>query len=246
MTHLGVVCVHGLGGTPHSVMPLTTAVHAAGYAVVAPHLPGHGTVPSDLAECTWNDWMQAVLDTVDELSRRCSDGIVVVGQSMGATLGLLASVKRSNIRGVTAINPLVLPPDPDATEHIEYLLARGRTMQPAGDPDLRDLAAHDTAYAEMPLRSLLALGRGAASANAALPAIDVPVLAVSSDHDSVVDPANADMLATTMTTAGHGPVTRLRLPNSGHVAALDLDRDLLCRELLTWLANLTDASAPAG
>lgn len=246
MTYLGVVCVHGLGGTPHSVMPLTTALHAAGYATVAPHLPGHGTQPGDLAECTWDDWMRAVVVTVDELARRCSDGVVVVGQSMGATLGLLASLECSNIRGVAAINPLVLPPDPDATEHIEYLLGRGLSMQPAGKPDLRDPAAHDTAYAEMPLRSLLELGRGAASANAALTAIDVPVLAVSSDHDSVVDPANADTLAATMTSAGHGPVSRLRLPNSGHVAALDLDRELLCRKLLTWLANLTDASAPAG
>ena len=28
---VGVVCVHGLGGTPHSVLPITAAVHAAGY-----------------------------------------------------------------------------------------------------------------------------------------------------------------------------------------------------------------------
>ena len=119
-------------------------------------------------------------------------------------------------------------------------------MQPAGEPDLRDPTAHDTAYAEMPLRSLIELGRGATRANTALPKIDVAVLVVSSDHDSVVDPANADTLAAAMTSAGHGPVTRLRLPNSGHVGALDLDRDLLCRELLTWLADLTDSSAPAG
>ncbi len=246
MTHLGVVCVHGLGGTPHSVMPLTTAVHAAGYAVVAPHLPGHGTQPTDLAECTWDDWMRAVIDTVDELSRRCSDGIVIVGQSMGATLGLLASLERSSVRGVAAINPLVLAPDPDTTEHLLYLLGRGRTMQPAGDPDLLDPAAHDTAYAEMPLHSLIELGRGSTLANAALPTFDRPVLVVSSDHDSVVDPANADTLADTMTSAGHGPASRLHLPHSGHVAALDLDRELLCRELLTWLANLTDSSAAAG
>ena len=238
--------MHGLGGTPHSVMPLTTAIHAAGYAVVAPHLPGHGTHPNDLAGCTWNEWMRAVLDTVEELSRRCSDGIVIVGQSMGATLGLLASLERSSIRGVVAINPLVLPPDPDTTEHLEYLLGRGRTMQPAGEPDLRDPVAHDTAYAEMPLRSLIELGHGATLANAALTTISVPVLVVSSDHDSVVDPAHADALAAMMTSAGHALVTRLHLPNSGHVAALDRDRELLCRELLTWLANLTDASAPAG
>jgi hypothetical protein len=59
---------------------------------------------------------------------------------------------------------------------------------------------------------------------------------VSSDHDGVVDTANSDAIA-----AGVGePVTRLRLPRSAHVAALDLDRELLCTELLAWLALLTE------
>ncbi|CAB4882545.1 unannotated protein [freshwater metagenome] len=245
MSHLGVVVLHGLGGTPHSVMPLTAAVHGAGYAVVAPQLPGHGTQPTELAGYVWDDWLQAVLATIDELSPRCS-AVVLVGQSMGATLALLAARQRPAIRGIAAINPLVLPPDPDATEHLDYLLARGRTMQPAGHPDLRDPTAHDSAYLELPVRSLIELGHGATLANVAMHDIDRPMLIVSSDHDTVVDPANADALAGAVAAAGHGPVTRLHLPNSGHVAALDLDRELLCRELLTWLANLTDASGAAG
>ncbi len=242
MTRLGVLCLHGLGGTPHSVMPLTAAVHAAGYQVVAPHLAGHGTTPDELLNTTWNDWLREVLMAADGLSHRC-DGVVIVGQSMGATLALLAARERNDVRGVAAINPVVLPPDPDATEHLEYLIERGRTMQPAGPPDLRDPSAHDSAYLELPLRSILELGKAAALANGIMSTLDVAMLIASSDHDNVVDPANADALADSMTAAGHGPVTRLHLANSGHVAALDLDRDLLCRELLTWLANLTDASA---
>ena len=39
---------------------------------------------------------------------------------------------------------------------------------------------------------------------ASLPAIDIPVLVASSDHDGVVDPANADALAAAMTSTGHG------------------------------------------
>jgi carboxylesterase len=242
MTRFGVLCLHGLGGTPHSIMPLTTAVHAAGYAVVAPHLTGHGTRPADLIDCTWSDWMRDVHEAADDLSHRCN-GIVIVGQSMGATLALVAATQRDDVRGVAAINPLVLPPDPDATEHLEYLIGRGTAMQPAGAPDLRDPTAHDSAYLELSLQSLLELGKGATLANAVMPILDLALLIVSSDHDNVVDPANADSLALAVTSAGHGPVTRLHLPNSGHVAALDLDRELLQHSLLTWLANLTDESA---
>lgn len=242
MTGLGVLCLHGLGGTPHSIMPITTAIHTAGYPVVAPHLAGHGTRPDDLIGCTFSDWLRGVHEAADGLSHRCS-GVVIVGQSMGATLALIAASQRDDVRGIAAINPLVSPPDPDTTEHLEYLIGRGITMQPAGHPDLRDPAAHDSAYLELPVQSFLELGKGATLVHALMQILDLALLVVSSDHDNVVDPANADALADVVAAAGHGPITRLHLPNSGHVAALDLDRDLLIRELLTWLANLTDESA---
>jgi len=241
MTRLGVVVLHGLGGTPHSVLPITAAVHGAGYMTVAPLLPGHGTAPDDLIGRTWDEWLGAAMSVCDELTAR-SDGIALIGQSLGATVALATAAQRSDVRGVAAINALVTPPDPDATEHLEYLIGRGRTMQPAGDPDLRDPAAHDSAYADLALTALLQLGVGGAAVHGLLGAIRVPTFVASSAHDGIVDPANSDVLAAGVA----GPVTRVRLENSAHVAALDLDRDLLCRELLTWLAGLTDRSAPTG
>lgn len=241
MSRVGVVVLHGLGGTPHSVLPITAAVHDAGYNTVAPTLPGHGTRPEDLVGLTWQEWLDAVLHVCDELSARSPAGVVIIGQSMGATLALAAAGERPFVRGVVAINAVVGRPDPDATEHLEYLIARGRTMQPAGDPDVRDPLAHDSAYSELALTGLLQLGVGAAGVEAGLADITVPVLVVSSDHDQVVDPSTSDAVA----AAVGGPVTRVRLPNSGHVASLDLDRQQLCRELLTWLVDLTDGSAHA-
>ena len=238
-SHLGVMVLHGLGGTPHSVLPLTAAIHAAGFMTVAPKLPGHGTSPEDLIGRTWDEWLDAVLQACDELAARSTGGIAVIGQSMGATLALAAATERTFVRGVGAINAVVGAPDPDVTEHLEHLIERGRTMQPAGEPDLRDPHAHDSAYPELALTALLQLGVGAATVHDRLAAISVPVLVASSDHDNVVDPATSDQLAASLA----GPVRRLRLANSGHVAALDLDRERLCRELLTWLADLTDGSA---
>ncbi|HEY4333927.1 MAG TPA: alpha/beta fold hydrolase [Ilumatobacteraceae bacterium] len=237
---VGVLCVHGLGGTPHSVLPLTAAVHEAGYPVIALMLPGHGSAPVDLLDHTWIDWRDAVAGAVDSLAARADvNGVVVVGQSLGATIALAVAATNPHVRGVAAINALVHEADPDATEFLEHLISRGRVMQPAGDVDLRDPHAHDSAYAEVPLRSLLELGAAATAVNALLASITVPVLVVSSDLDRVVDPDNSETLAAGV----RGPVTRLYLANSGHVAALDLDRELLCHELLTWLATLTDESA---
>lgn len=233
MNRLGVIVLHGFGGTPHSVMPITTAVHAAGWATVAPRLPGHGTTVDDLATSTWTEWLEAVDEAADDLSRRC-DGIVIVGQSIGGTLALQVATTRSDVRGVVTINALAQPADPDVIEHLEYLIERGKPLQPAGDPDILDPDAHDSAYAEQPRAALVQMTTGAGIVHDLLPEVTVPVLVVSSDHDSVIDSANSDTIAAGV----RGPVTRLRLPNSAHVAALDLDRDLLCHELLSWLETL--------
>ena len=233
-SHLGVMVVHGFGGTPHSVMPITTAIHAAGHPTVAPKLPGHGTSVDDLAERTWAEWLAALDEVADELARR-TDSIAIIGQSMGGTLALQLATMRPDIRGVATINAPALPPDPDVMEHLEGMIERGRTLQPAGDPDLRDPEAHDSAYAEQPRAALLEMSRGAGIVHDLLASVTVPVMVVTSDHDGVVDPANSDAIAAGVS----GPVTRLRLPNSAHIAALDLDRDLLCHELLTWLQALT-------
>ena len=234
-----MVVLHGLGGTPHSVLPVTAAVHAAGYMTVAPKLPGHGTTPDDLIGRTWDEWLHAVLDVCDDIAGRSAAGVVVIGQSMGATLALAAATQRPSIRGVATINALVGPSDPDAIEHLHHLISRGRTMQPAGEADVCDPHAHDSSYPDLALTALVQLSLGAAAVHERLSAVTVPVFVASGDHDATVDPATSDLLAATLS----GPVQRLHLPNSGHVAALDLDRELLCRELLTWLVDLTDGSA---
>jgi carboxylesterase len=230
-----IVCLHGLGGTPRSVAPIVSFLREAGYRVETPTLLGHGTTPEDLAQRSWQHWLDQVLDRLTQLDGQ----VVLVGQSMGATLALVAASQSACVIGVAAINAVAFPADPDAAEHFEYLLGRGKIMQPAGAPDIRDCSAVDDAYAQLPITALIELGRGGTQLNDAMDQIKMPVLVISSDHDGVVDPANSDHLAANV----GGPVTRTRLANSGHVAALDFDRDFLCEQLLTWLVNLTDSSA---
>ena len=45
----GVLCLHGLTGTPFEVRPLAEALGTAGYTVEVPLLAGHGATLRDLA-----------------------------------------------------------------------------------------------------------------------------------------------------------------------------------------------------
>ena len=56
----GVLLVHGLTATTAEVRPLAEDLHAAGYTVSGPLLPGHGTQPEDLNHVRWQDWLQTV------------------------------------------------------------------------------------------------------------------------------------------------------------------------------------------
>ena len=77
--------MHGLGGSPAELQPLTVELRAAGYAVSAPliHGPGGGT---DLdSETRWTDWVDTAKEHFDELAKTC-DTVHVCGFCGGALL----------------------------------------------------------------------------------------------------------------------------------------------------------------
>src|SRR5947209_11197227 len=65
----GVLCLHGLTGTPFEVRPLAEALGTAGYTVEVPLLAGHGATLRDLAASHWSDWLASAEQALHDLSR---------------------------------------------------------------------------------------------------------------------------------------------------------------------------------
>lgn len=216
-----IVCVHGLGGTGATMEPLAAILRAAGHDVATPTLPGHGTEPSDLVGITWRDWLDAI-----------PRAPVVIGQSMGGSLALAAAASRPDVRAVVCINALA--PDPDAVDGLEWSRAHGRAWV-----DAPPAASGEKTYDRLSIESLLAMATGVAAIDLAL--VLVPVLVVEGALDDVVDPANSDRIAATVT----GEVERIILQRSGHAAALGPELDDLARQILTWLAARPVSHGPA-
>ena len=97
------VLVHGLTDAPYSLRRIGEALHAAGLHVIAPRLPGHGTLPAGLLDVSWRDW-QAVVRLAVEHARDASgnDGpIYVVGYSLGGALAVeytLSALENEDVR----------------------------------------------------------------------------------------------------------------------------------------------------
>jgi alpha-beta hydrolase superfamily lysophospholipase len=86
----GVLLLHGLSDSPYSLRHLAARYEQAGFVVIAPRLPGHGTLPSGLLDVRWEDWSAVVEMAARELRRRTGPGkpLHVVGYSNGAALAL--------------------------------------------------------------------------------------------------------------------------------------------------------------
>jgi carboxylesterase len=234
---VGVLCLHGITGSPNTVKPVADALAAAGFDVVSPCLPGHGTVVEDMLDTTFADWSAHVLDAFESLAARC-ERVAVFGLSMGGTLAAWLGARHPSIAGIVFVNPAVLPTDPMLQSMVREMIDLGEVYAPsAGDgrSDIADPDAVENAYAETPLRPVLSLFEAIDALQPELASIACPVLIMTSPNDHVVDPAASDLLASAVT----GPVERITLERSYHVATLDYDRELVARSTVDFVRKVT-------
>ncbi|MDQ4090821.1 MAG: alpha/beta fold hydrolase [Actinomycetota bacterium] len=232
----GALVLHGLTGSTQSIAGVAAALEAAGFDVEAPMLPGHGTTPEDLAGCRWADWTAAA----EEAYRRLTPPVVAVGLSMGAALAAGVCARHPEVRGLAVVNPLIDPPAPDFLQALEGFLAAGERFLPGIGSDTVDRSAKEVAYDRLPVAALLSASRGLAELRRRLGDVRCPVLILSGRHDHVVPSVSGDVLA----EAVAGPVERVWLEHSAHVATLDLDREELERRVVAFASEL--GRAPDG
>lgn len=216
----GALVLHGFTGNPHSVRGIAEKLADAGLTVELPLLPGHGTALEDMMDTRWPDWSEAAEQAYLQLAARCR-AVVVVGLSMGGTIGCWLAERYREIGGLAVINPLVKPPDDEFRAGVKALLDSGTPVAPGIGSDIAMPGAHEVTYDGTPLAAVLSLFEGAEDVGDGLAEIHCPVLLLSSRQDHVVDPSNGDLLATSVS----GPCERVWLDRSYHVATLDYDRD---------------------
>lgn len=215
--------IHGFTGSPFSVRGVADALSAASFDVEVPRLPGHGTTVDDMVATTWADWSAEVAAARARLAGRV-DHVVLVGQSMGATLALASALGGDVPLGIVCINPVTRPRTDDEIAMIDDLLEDGFAVAPGGPSDIADPDSHDVTYEGTPLAPIRSfVVDGVAPITDRFGELTIPLRLFSSRVDHVVDPADGDHLAATW----GGPVERTFLERSFHVATRDFDRGVV-------------------
>jgi len=231
----GVVVVHGFTGNPGSMRGLAEACAGAGFHVEMPRLAGHGTCVDDMLPTRWVDWCRDADAAYARLASRTKN-VVVMGLSMGGSLTLWLAAEHPETKGIVCVNPATYPLADEMLTAIRGILDGGTAVIPGIGSDIADPDVTENAYPGTPVRPLLSfMDEGLAPLSKRYASTRVPLLLYTSVNDHVVDPAQSDRLA----EAYGGPVERVTLERSFHVATQDYDRGLIFEGSVAFARRVT-------
>jgi carboxylesterase len=231
---IGVLLCHGFCGSPKSMMRWARHLEAAGFHVLLPRLPGHGTTWQELNQTTWMDWYSCLDDAFARLQTQ-SDQVFLAGLSMGAALALrLAEQHRRLVSGLTLVNPVINITDP----RIRALPILRLALPSLGGivNDIAKPGQDECGYDRLPLQALYSQTFLWADVRRGLDRVDQPLLVYRTVHDHVVDPSSVPLIKSGVRSNDQ---LYVELQRSYHVATLDYDAEDIFEGSVAFFRRLT-------
>lgn len=257
---VGVLLIHGLGGTPVELREVARRLAATGATVACCQLAGHCGTEAELAATRFEDWYASVEAALSELEARC-ERIVAGGLSMGALLAaLLAAREPQRVDGVVMLAP-TLSYDGWSIPRYRFLLRllidtplgrkyRFMEREPYGLKDeraraviVRALQRGSSAEAGnpgTPSAALRQLWRLVATLKPLLPSVGQPAFIAHARHDDVASFDNAVHLQRHL----GGPVECLVLDDSYHLVTLDRQKHLVGDRVAAFIEAVSRPQGP--
>jgi carboxylesterase len=231
---VGVLLVHGFTGSPASMRPWAEDLHARGYSVSLPQLPGHGTRWQDLQATTYDDWYAEAGTAFAKLKAE-HEHVVLCGLSMGGLLSLaLAQEHGRDIAGLVVVNPAV-----DSNRKDVKLLPVLKHVVPAFPAignDIKKPGQEEHAYPRTPLKAAASLFKEMPRVRERLAEITQPLLMFRSRVDHVLDPSSGRAI---MSRVSSRDLEEVVLEESYHVATLDNDAPMIFDRSSSFIARVT-------
>lgn len=233
---VGILLLHGFTATTVEVRPLAEHLHATGFSVYSPLLPGHGTQPEDMIRVRWQDWYETARIGLEKLQH--TPNIFVAGESMGGLLSLLLAANHLSIKGVILYAPAMkingiwrakwlapfikimpknyLPEDNEKDQQIQNLPWQGYNV----------VALAAVAQLEKLQKEVLRV----------IDQVKQPVLIFQGRKDRTIDPSGSELIYSKLPSSQKSLVW---LENSGHCVVLDQELDLVKSQTVRFIHSLT-------
>lgn len=234
----GVLLLHGGGDTPQTLRYLAEYLHARGYNVRAPLLPGHGRTLSDFSSVTADAWLDAARVAYRELCR-VNSWVGLAGLSMGGALAVRLAAEDDSIPALGLLAPyLAMPPKIALAARFSAvwgaLVPYVRALDPAGPRSIHDPVEMERslAYGVFTPAALRALRITVRQAFDALPRVSAPTLMIQSREDNRIAPADAQRAFDRL---GASEKQLVWTSGAGHVITVDYGRERVFELLGDWL-----------
>lgn len=101
---VGIILVHGYGGSIGDYRAIAKELHDLGYSVRGVRLAGHGQDLEALRHSTVEDWRNSVSQAIVEVQQHCQR-VVIVGSSFGGVLALDYAFRHNTVvAGLVLVN----------------------------------------------------------------------------------------------------------------------------------------------
>ncbi len=227
---IGVLLIHGFGGSPRSLHELAHRCVGAGYTVALPLLAGHGSTPEDMEASRWTEWTADVEQAYGWLRAR-TEKVFVCGLSMGGTLALWVCERHPEAAGLISINAIIRHPLEKVMLSIGWFRIP-RWVKAIGN-DAKADGVDERAYDRIPMRSTRELALLSRDVRSGLSRVNCPALLFSSVVDHVVPPANQREIYGAI---GSAEKTFVELHDCYHVATMDCEKERVFAGTLDFIA----------
>ena len=242
-----ILLIHGFGDSPDTLRFLAADLHARGFSVYAPLLPGHGRTLEAFRASARGTWLNAARDAYANVAARY-ERVGVVGLSMGGALAVLVAIDQPQVAALVLLAPYIETPRslrwlahvaPAAGVVMPYVGRGVSNPLSIRDPEERTRSLGYGASTPHLLADLEAL---ASAARGVLGRVRAPTLYVQSREDN-----RLTMKAAEDTFAAIGaPVKRLEwVSGSGHVITVDYARERVSELVGSWMAEYLRAGSGA-
>ena len=229
-----VLLLHGYTGSPHDMLFLGKQLHAAGFSVYIPRLPGHGTNHFDFLNSNYNQWLRKAIDSYLNLNQEFSE-VLCCGLSMGGLLTLLLAAL------FTPRKIALAAPALKTSNKLIYLTPliglfkkkiKRSNSEKRDEAYLRILQSEYWDY-DWPTKAqdLLKLQR---LTRARLPKVYSDCFTICSKSDQSVPVEVLDIIENGVSSAKK---ERLILEKSPHVVVNDIEKEKVAQEIIDWFSE---------
>ena len=223
-----ILLLHGGGDTPQTLRYLAEYLHARGYHVRVPLLPGHGRTLTDFSRVSAEEWIESARSAYRDLTHS-HRWVGVGGLSMGGALAARLAAEVGSLPALVLLAPYVaMPSRISVAARLSLLWGAAvpyvRAIDPAAARSIHDReeAARSLGYGVFTPSALRALRATVARVIGALPNVRCPTLMIQSREDNRVPPAVAQRA---FDRIGASDKELVWVTGAGHVITVDYGRD---------------------